>query len=212
MLTPKQIKILSAFLRKPYKELTYKEIKHISKDRSNSIIQKAIGTFLQQNLIKKRGVGNIFLYQLNLKNSVVFSYFDILIQEKMSIAAKKTILKIKEELSDLEFISIVIFGSYAEGTQTEKSDLDIAVFVNTIEDKKRGELALKAAAFKTILNIDFYVFTKKEMLEMLRDKFENVGKQLAYKHLVIHNPIIFYGILEEGIDNGFKIVYSESGK
>ena len=27
MLTPKQIKIFEAFLRKPYKELTYKEIK-----------------------------------------------------------------------------------------------------------------------------------------------------------------------------------------
>ena len=32
MLTPKQIKIFEAFLKKPYKELTYKEIKESLKE------------------------------------------------------------------------------------------------------------------------------------------------------------------------------------
>ena len=83
MLTPKQIKIFEAFLRKPYKELTYKEIKDYSREKSNSIIQKATVKFLVENLIKKRDVGNIILYSLNLENSTVFSYFDILIKEKI---------------------------------------------------------------------------------------------------------------------------------
>src|SRR3989344_7851708 len=128
MLTPKQIKIFEAFLRKPYNELTYKDIKEYSKEKSNSIIQKAIAKFLAEELVKKRDVGNIILYSTNLKNSNVLSYFEILIKEKLPSLVKKTINIIQEELQEIEFISIVIFGSYAERIQTEKSDLDIAVF------------------------------------------------------------------------------------
>lgn len=208
MLTPKQIKIFEAFLRKPYKELTYKEIKNYSKEKSNSIIQKAVVKFLAEELVKKREVGNIILYAINLDNSTVFSYFEILIKDKSHNLVKNSLKIIREELSNTEFISLVIFGSYAEGKQKEKSDLDIAIFVNSIEDKKNCELSMKSAELKSILKIDVQVITKVEMLQMLKDKHENLGKQIAYKHLAIQNPIIFYSILQEGINNGFKIVYS----
>ncbi len=208
MLTPKQIKIFEAFLRKPYREMTYREIKDYSKEKSNSIIQNAVATFIAENLIKKRKVGNILLYLLNLENSVVFSYFDILIKEKISNLVKSSLKIIQDELSNTEFISLVIFGSYAEGKQKEKSDLDIAILVNSTEDKNNCELSIKSAELKSILKIDAHVITKNEMLQMLKDKHENLGKQIAYKHLAIHNPMIFYSILQEGISNGFKIIYS----
>jgi len=208
MLTPKQIRIFEAFLRKPYKELTYKEIKDYSKEKSNSIIQKAMVKFLAEELVKKREVGNIILYTINLENSTVFSYFDILIKEKIPNLVKNSLKIIREEISNVEFISLVIFGSYSEGKQKEKSDLDIAIFVTSVEDKKSCELAMKSAGLKSILQLDVYVITKDEMLQMLKDKHENLGKQIAYNHLAIQNPMIFYSILAEGINNGFKIVYS----
>lgn len=208
MLTPKQIRIFEAFLRKPYKELAFKGIKEYSKEKSNSIIQKAVGKFVAEELVKKRKVGNIILYHANLDNSAVFSYFGILIKERMPNIVKHSLRIIREELLNIEFVSIAIFGSYAEGRQKEKSDLDAAVFVNSIKDKKDCELAMKSAALKSILPIDAHVFTKEEMLQMLKDKHENLGKQIAHKHIVIQNPAIFYSILQEGIDNGFRIVYS----
>ena len=205
MLTPKQIKIFEAFLRKPHKELTYKEIKDYSKEKSNSIIQRATVKFLVEGLIKKRKVGNIILYSLNLENSTVFSYFDILIKEKIPNLVKSSLKITREELSNTEFMSLVIFGSYAEEKQKEKSDLDIAIFVNSAEEKKNCELSMKSAELKSILQIDAHIITKNEMLQMLKDKHENLGKQIAYKHLAIHNPMIFYSILQEGMNNGFKI-------
>src|SRR3989344_881213 len=85
MLTPKQIKIFEAFLRNPYQELTYKEIKDYSKEKSNSIIQIAVVKFLAEDLVKKREVGNIILYALNIDNSAVFSYFDRTIKHRFCI-------------------------------------------------------------------------------------------------------------------------------
>ena len=119
MLTPKQIKLFEAFLRKPYQELTYKEIKDYSKEKSNSIIQKAIAKFLEEDLVIKREVGNIILYALNLGNSTVFSYFNILIKEKSPKLVKNSLKIIKEEITNINFVSIVIFGSYAEAKQKE---------------------------------------------------------------------------------------------
>ena len=206
MLTPKQIKIFEAFLRRPYKELTYKEIKEYSK--SNSLIQNAIKKFLAEDLVNKREVGNVIVYTANLDNSSVYAYFDLLIKEKLSNAVKRSLTIIREELSGMEFVSIVLFGSYAEGTQKEKSDLDVAIFVNSAGDKKNCELAMKSAELKSVLPLDMHVITKNEMLQMLKDKHENLGKQIAHKHLAIQNPMIFYSILAEGINNGFKIVYS----
>src|SRR3990167_6285944 len=112
MLTPKQIKIFEAFLRKPYKELTYKEIKDYSKEKSNSIIQKALVKYLAEELVVKREVGNIILYSLNLNNNTVFSYFDILIKEKLSNLVNSSLKIIRNELSNTLFLSFVIFGSY----------------------------------------------------------------------------------------------------
>ena len=59
--------------------------------------------------------------------------------------------------------------------------------------------------------IDGFVFTKAELLEMLADKDENLGKQIARKNLPVLNPNIFYTILSEGIRHGFSIEH-EAGR
>jgi predicted nucleotidyltransferase len=208
MLTPKQIRIFEAFLRRPYKEMTYREIKEYSKEKSNSIIQNAILKFLAEDLVRKRKIGNLILYSINLENSTIFSLFDIIIKENISNQVKRSLKLVRDEIKNIEFISMAIFGSYAEGKQKEKSDLDIAIFVNSLEDKKNCELAVKSAELKSILPLDIHVITKEEMLLMLKDQQENLGKQIAYKHLAVQNPMIFYSIIQEGINNGFKIIYS----
>jgi predicted nucleotidyltransferase len=207
MLTPKQTRIFEAFLRNPYKEMTFRDIKEYGKEKSNSAVQKAIARFLADELILKREVGNIILYKANLDNSSVFSYFDILVKEKLPKAVKLCLKLIKEETRDIAFISIVLLGSYAEGKQTEKSDLDIALFVDSEEDKRKCRLAMKSAGLKCPLRLDTHVFTKDEMLEMLKDKKENLGKQIARKHAAVHNAAAYYSIINEGIENGFKVMY-----
>jgi len=208
MLTPEQIRIFEAFLRKPYQARTYKEIKMHAKKKSNSIIQNAIAKFLAEGLIRKESVGNNLLYRLNLENESVFSYSDILINEKLSPIIKTTLQIIKREIGEIAFVSIVIFGSYVDGKQTEKSDLDLALFVSTKKDKRICELAMKSVELRSVLSIDAHVITKGEMLKMLKDKRENLGKQIVHKHLATYNPAIFYSIVQEGVNHGFKVIYA----
>jgi len=58
---------------------------------------------------------------------------------------------------------------------------------------------------KSALNIDGHVIAQKEFLEMLKVDYENLGKEIARKHLILKNPAIFYSLIKEGIKNGFKV-------
>lgn len=207
MLTPKQIGIYEAFLRTPYRELTFKDIKEHAKEKSNSLVQNAVARFLAERIVSTRKVGNVNLYRANLNNSATHSYFAILIKDALAPAVHNSIDIVKDELAGTPFCAILIFGSYAEGTQTKGSDLDIAVFVKSAEEKKSCELALKSATLKSVLPIDAHAFTYDEMLQMLKDRHENLGKQIARKHLAVQNPEIITLILKEGINNGLNLAH-----
>lgn len=206
MLTKKQLKILGIFLKNTFREYTFREIKELSKEKSNSRMQNAIKTFLKEDIITERVIGKFKLYSINHKNDKVYSYFDILIKENLNQRIKYT-LNILEEglLRHTFFYSLVIFGSYSINEQKSNSDLDIAVFIENEKDKKIIEAVLNSANNKSLITIDGFAITKNDFLEMLKIDEENLGKQIARKHLLIHNSPIFYSLLKEGIKNGFKL-------
>ncbi len=208
MITKKQLRVLSVFLKNEFKEYTYKEIKELSKEKSNSIIQNAIKSFLKEDLIIERKLGTSKLYLVNHNNNKIYSYFEIYIKENLNKEVRYTLNLLEESLNlnaKSFFYSIVIFGSYAIGEQTKKSDLDIAVFIENDEKKKLIENVLHSLNIKSILKVDGHAITQKEFLEMLKINQENLGKQIARKHLIVFNPQIFYSLIKEGIKNGFKL-------
>jgi len=206
MLTKKQVEILNIFARKEFREYSFKEIKEISKENSTSIIQNAIKAFLAEKLINEKVVGTSKLYSINHKNDRVYCYFELYIKENLPKQVKYSLDLIKESLDKhTQFYSLVIFGSYASNEQNKSSDLDIAVFINKEEDKKIVEASLKSSELKSFLKIHGHAIAKAEFLEMLKVDAENLGKQIARKHLIIHNPHIFYSLLKEGMRNGFRI-------
>jgi predicted nucleotidyltransferase len=206
MLTRKQIKILNIFAGSEFKEFSFKELKELCRENSTSIIQNAIKAFLKEGLIKERKIGTSKLYSLNHENDKVYTYLELFIKEKLPKQVKYSLQLIKESIDKHTcFYSLVVFGSYASGKQSKTSDLDVAVFIDKEKDKKRMEASLKSAGLKSFLKIDGHVITNKEFLEMLKIESENLGKQIARKHLIIYNPLIFYSLLKEGIKNGFRI-------
>jgi predicted nucleotidyltransferase len=208
MLTKKQINLLRIFTRNPFREYSFREFRELSKVNSVSLIQNSIKAFMKENLIKEKKIGTSNLYSLNHDNKLTYSYLDILAKESLDKNVKYSVLLLQEELEKhLPFYSLAIFGSFAIGEQKKDSDLDLAVFIEN-EDKRRiVEASIKSAELKSFLKIDGHVITKDEFLEMLKVDYENLGKQIARKHLIIHNPSIFYSLLKEGIKNGFKVIY-----
>ena len=205
MISKKQLKIFEVFIRDSFKEYTFNEIKKLAKEKSNSLLQNAIKSYIKENLIKERKINNSKLYFINHENEIVYSYFSLITQKFLSSDVKKTVNIIENELNkNILFYSLVIFGSYAENSQNKNSDLDLCIFIEDESKRKIAEAVINSAKNKSLLKIDAHIITKEEFLEMLKDEKANLGKEIARKHLISSNPEIFYSMLKKGVENGFR--------
>lgn len=205
MLTKSQFKIFEPLTKNMLKEYSIKEIKEACGEKSNNALTLALKKFKEENIVKERKIGRSLLYTININNELVFNYIQLINTKKLSKFALRAIERIKEDVEKhTSFFSIVIFGSYAIGKQTKDSDLDVAVFIEEENKRKMIETAIKSSELKTPLEIHSNVISKEEFLEMLKIDNENLGKQIARKHLSIYNSHIFYSLLKRGIKNGFR--------
>jgi|SRR3989344_1596160 len=206
VLTEKQLEIFSVFVKQPFAELTRKQIKNEANEKSNNALSLAISQFRKENIIIEKKVGKSGLLKLNLRNNLSFFYIALANEKRIPKTAKETIERIKEEIERITpFYSLAIFGSYAISNQKQSSDLDIAIFIEDKKNKKKIEAAINSAKLKSLVEIDSHVITKSEFTEMLVNNEENVGKQIARKHLAVYNHSIFYDLVRDGVKHGFTV-------
>lgn len=206
MITEKQLKIFGVFVKKPFAEYTRKEIKKESKEKSNNALALAINTLKKEKVLLEKKIGKSGLLTLNLDNGATFYYLALCNNHRINDLVKFSLETLKKEITEeTPFFSMVIFGSYAAGEQNKNSDLDVAVFIENEDKQKKIEALANNAKLKSALEMDLHVIPIKEMIEMLINQEENLGKQIARKHLAVHNHRIFYEIIKEGMKHGFRI-------
>lgn len=193
MITKEQLNILGVFHKNIFLELTFKQIKEQSIQKSNNLVQIALKEFQKQNLIKTKLTGDVTTYSLNLSNNDVLSYINLVNQGIVSRQKfpKDILAEIQKRiLSQTEFFILIVFGSHAKNKATEKSDLDIAVIVESEQTKKDIAPFLETIKRREIKHIDYHIFSRNEFLDMLKADVENVGKQ------IYSNSLIYYGYIE----------------
>lgn len=206
MITSKQINIFGFLAESPFKEYTRKKIKECSKEKSNNLLALTVNALKKEDVLTEEKIGKSGLLKLNLNNDLTFDYISIANHHKIPLLVKSSLDLLKKEiLEETPFFSVVIFGSYVSKTQTKNSDLDIAIFIENESNKKKLQSIVNSVKLKSKIELDTQIISKEEMLEMLASKQENLGKQIAKKHLAVYNPKIFYEIIKEGMNHGFRI-------
>jgi len=196
----------AAFLVQPWKKLTYNDIRRITGKKSKGYIYKALSRLLDEKIIYTEKVGRSLLYILNLDSLKTRSYLGFL-NEYASWHSRhmpyKVIEKIASKINSPHYIFIVT-GSYAKKKQTHKSDLDVVIICddNTSPKSIMAEIAFEAEV--SIPIVEPYVFTRKEFVQMLLDKGENYGKEVARYNAIFYGGAIYYTILNEALANGFR--------
>lgn len=137
-------------------------------------------------------VGKSKTVQLNVQNTLTKNYLIISSQEERDAFLKKQpiLKKIVDELPEGNY-TVLLFGSYTKGTQTQKSDIDFIVI------NKTGEKIPSFSRYETLfkLTINPLYFTPKEATLMLKDKEENVMKQALKNHIIMYNPELFWDLV-----------------
>src|SRR3989344_656294 len=119
MLT-KEHKILEVFAERPWKSLTFRDVKKLSGNKSDNYVHKTLKQFVEQEILKQQKVGNNILYSIN--NSVIALNTVGFISEykasKATYLPHKNIQKIVGKIKT-SFYILLITGSYANKQRRE---------------------------------------------------------------------------------------------
>ncbi len=151
-----------------------------------------------QDLLIIDTVGRAKTVRLNLKNPTIKSYLAIASEEerKEYLQKQPIIRKIANEIQTTD--TIALFGSYADSTQAQSSDIDLLIINKN--GKKSFSFSKYELLFKKRINPIFV--TKKEFQLMLKDKEENVSKQVLNKHVILKNPEAFWEAVLDAVRQG----------
>ncbi len=184
MLTREQINIFKVFYTAPFNSFTFKQIKTLSKQKSNNAVQIALKNFKKLDLIITKDIADVHSYSLNFDNVLTLKYLELI--NTLNLRTSPEILrKIHTKiLKHTAFYILILFGSHAKGTSTKDSDIDVAVIVESEQTKKDILPLLETIKRRELIKIDYHVFERKEYLEMLKSEEENLGKQVdKYKQI-----------------------------
>lgn len=128
------------------------------------------------------------------KNVQLFGYVS------QRYASRKIPKKITNVLLDTKasvknpFYILLVFGSYAKGTATPHSDLDLLFIVPDRNSEPQINAAVKKSATLSAIRINHVILTTNEFTGALEE--QSVARETYNKHLLIHGGELFYELIQ----------------
>lgn len=144
--------------------------------------------------IRKFGASNI----VQLKKSVHPLMFEAEYERRKEILRNKNILvmlnRIKESMKSSMYV-LLLFGSYAKRTHTEKSDIDLMFIVPDTREQYM-ESKINDVVKMTPLPMHHFIFTESQFLDMAEAKGFNVGKEAVKTNVILHGIETYYEMMK----------------
>ena len=172
-------KILSHFLANPNTSFHIKQLARML-NVSPASVSSAVKSFEEDGLLSKEEKGLAHIYRLDSDNSMVAPLKKAYgIAFVLSSKPKERFLEI-----DPNIISLALFGSYAEGSFDEKSDIDFLVVTNA--GKENLINAAKILEEELEKEVSLSVLKLSEWRDMAK-------KGDAFYKRIVDNHILLYG-------------------
>ena len=186
--------ILAFMLNNLDRDYSIREIaKAIKQDYK--IVYTTIQKLKEQKVITIKRVSNINCCtpNLNHENAQLFSFISQRyamrkLQKTITTALKDIITTTKNPLYIL-----LVFGSYAKGTQTPKSDIDLLFIVSDRKQEPQILAAVNKSATLNNLKMNPIILTTEEFKNALQEP--SVATETYKKHYLIHGGEQFYETL-----------------
>ncbi len=139
--------------------------------------------------VKKLGNTNQCSFNYNFSEKVLM----IEHQKRVELLKNKNLKVLYNTISEVKnpFFICLIFGSYAIGTYTKQSDIDLCIITDNQDVKKKVEQALKTLP----LEIHILEFTTKDFISMLKTTELNVGKEIVKNNVILKGIENFYELI-----------------
>ncbi len=193
-----EVKIISSLMKSLQEKISLLQIAKRATLSYNSCYKAALRLEKGEVLFIERKSGvNYCSLKNTTKTHLLAGYVSLLIAE--SFLSKQVILrKIGEELISqcgLDMDLLVLFGSYAKGNATSKSDIDL--FCVSEEDTKIKSF-VRHLSLKYDKDIQMVVSNRDELREMFAEDKVNVGKEMRDTGIVLYGYELFWRMVLEG--------------
>ena len=147
------------FFAYPDKEFSLSELAEqleISKTTANQIITKLV----KEGFLKKEVMGKVWRISCNKTHK--YNFTKKIAYNLLYIYSSDIIEKIHQATPNPR--TIILFGSYRKGDDTDKSDMDIAVEVLGNEDLKIKQLGIiKKFGYRQNVAVNLHIFSRKKI-------------------------------------------------
>ena len=166
-----------------------------------------INTMAKEGIIRINKIGNAKQCFLNLNNAKcrhLLEELDILKKEniykenpKVKAVTESLISKLTKDFI-AEIHSVILFGSYAKGTATKSSDVDLVFIVTDLKNNKlRENIERESASYQYSHNIKIspIITDIEEFKKMLQSKEITVGKEVREYGISLYGSEMFWRLL-----------------
>ncbi len=138
-------------------------------------------------LVKMQKAGNQINYFLDYSKEGLSSALSIVESGRFEKLPVKVRLSVRDFLNDLEDkpIIAVIFGSYADGTYTKNSDIDVLLVFQKIEDSKKIENTAKKISMKTNTQLNPVYLSYQEFKRSFHNSTKEFFKKLKKDKIIL---------------------------
>lgn len=192
LFTKTEINVLNLFVSRILDSFTIREVSRIIK-KDLKIVHTSIKKLIAKGFFIQEKQGLRLNYRENIPD---LAYIENL--RKESFFKKNKLLKIHlnnflEKTKDKFFI-LLVFGSYASGKQTKKSDIDLLAVIP--EHGERFERELNATLSVSTEKFHINVINTESFKEMLGKRDEaNVVNETLGNHIIIYGAELYYAFL-----------------
>ena len=198
----KSYQVLDVFVTNPTITYLFGDVKGHIGSKSESYTYNSLKSFVKEGILTKDKRGGVAFYKI-ADSPKAISFLSMAAEYKAwnrkGIPINNIIEVIKK--AKINFLTLVITGSYVKRKQTAKSDLDLVLIVPN--DVKKVTARLKQFCELSIPEIHLYVFTDDEFKLMLLDEKHNYGKEIVKNSLIFYGAEAYYQLMFEAMKNGF---------
>ena len=198
----KSYQVLGVFVTNPTITYLFGDVKRHIGSKSESYTYNSLKSFVKEGILTKDKRGGVAIYKI-ADSPKAISFLSMVAEYKAwnrkGIPIDNIIEIIKK--AKINFLTLLITGSYVKGKQTEKSDLDLVLIVPN--DVKKVTARLKQFCELSIPEIHLYIFTDDEFKQMLLNEQHNYGKEIVKNNLIFYGAEAYYKIMVEAMKNGF---------